>query len=118
LAKIFFTGATGLIFLIDSIKPISTPQAKYYLDLCVKNIERYSPKTSVFIFQHKIDLIPQKLRGELYQTTKDYLIKDISKEIHYYETSLVNSSIMVAMSAVYQAILGFIPNVIPESLTQ
>lgn len=59
LGELIFTGATCLIFLVDSIEPISTPRAKYYLDLCVKNIEHYSPKTSVFIFQHKIDLVPK-----------------------------------------------------------
>ena len=118
LAEFVFTGVTTLVFVVDSIELKDIARVKYYLDRCIKRIDQYSPETTVIIFQHKVDLIPSKLREEIYHTTKDYLLKGIKKNVPYYETSLLNSSIVVAMCAVYQATLGYIPNnVIPDPLT-
>lgn len=115
LAEVIFTGVTTLVFMVDSLKINELSRAKYYLDPCIEKIDQYSPEATVMIFQHKIDLIPKKLREEVCQTIKDYLFKGVKKNILYYETSIYNSSIVVAMCAVYQAALGCIPNnVIPN----
>ena len=115
LAEFIFSGAKTIVFVVDSIDLKDISRVKYYLDLCIKNVERYSPNASIIIFQHKIDLIPDKLRQEVFHTTKDYLLKDIPRIVPYFETTLFSSSIVVAMAAVYQATLGYIPNnVIPD----
>lgn len=117
LAEFIFTKVTTLVFVVDSRELKDMARVKYYLDRCVEKIDQYSPEATVLIFQHKVDLIPPELREEVYHTTKDYLLKGIKKNIPYYETSLLNSSIVVAMCALYQATLGYIPNsVIPKPL--
>ena len=110
LAEFIFSGVATLVYVVDSIEMKDISRTKYYLDLCVKKIDQYSPETPVFIFQHKYDLVPKKLRQEVYQSIKEHLLKDITRNISYYETSVFDTSIIVAMCAVYQAILGYIPN--------
>jgi len=110
LSEFIFTGVKVLVFVLDSLKIPEISRAKYYFDLCLKNIEKYSPETSVVIFQHKTDLIPKKLREEVYHTCRDYILTGIKKPVLYYETSIFTCSIVIAMSAVLQQALGYIPN--------
>lgn len=118
IAEFIFTGVTTLVFVVDSIEIKDLKRVKYYLNRCIEKTDQFSPQAAVIIFQHRVDLIPPKLREEIYYATKDYLLKSTKKNIPYYETSLFNNSIVVAMCAVYQATLGFIPNnVIPDPLT-
>ena len=113
-ALAFFTATLS----IDSIEIKEISQSRKYLNLCLENTTKYSPMAAVFILQHKVDLIPTKMREEVYHTIKDYLFKDIRQHLWYYETSMVNSSIIVAICAVYHATLGYIPNnVIPDALS-
>lgn len=110
LSEFIFSGVKVLIFVLDSIKIPDISRAKYYFDLCLKKIEKYSPETSVVIFQNKIDLIPRKMRKEIYHTCRDYILTGIKKPIQYYETSIFTCSIVIAMSTVFQQALGYIPN--------
>ncbi|MHA2224707.1 MAG: ADP-ribosylation factor-like protein [Candidatus Hodarchaeales archaeon] len=110
LAEYFFGGVNSLIFIVDSIEIKDISRAKHYLDLSMKKLEQFSPEATVFIFQHKVDIIPKKMRQEVYQTIKDYLMTKIPSDIPYYETTVFDTSIVVAMSAVYQTVLGYIPN--------
>jgi hypothetical protein len=117
LSVAIFTGIDTLVYIVDSIEIKDMSHSRKYLNLCLKNTTKYSPMAAIFILQHKIDLIPMKIRKEVYHTIKDYLFKDITQHLWYYETSMINTSIVVAMCAIYQSTLGYIPNnVIPEPL--
>ena len=50
-------------------------RAEYYFDACLKKEDKHNPEASVVIFQHKTDLIPKKMRKEVYHTCRDYIIK-------------------------------------------
>jgi Ras-related GTP-binding protein A/B len=118
ISNIIFKNMDTLVYVVDSIEIKDITQSRKYLKLCLKKTTKYSPMAAIFILQHKVDLIPRKMREEVYHTIKDYLFKEITQHLWYYETSMVNTSIVVAMCAVYQATLGYIPNnVIPEPLT-
>lgn len=119
LSKAIFSEVDTLVYVIDSIEIKDMAQNRMYLKLCLENVTKYSPMAAMFILQHKTDLIPTKMREEVHNTIKDYLFKDIKQNFWYYETSMVNTSIVVAMCAVYHATLGYIPNnIIPEPLTK
>ncbi len=119
ISKVIFGDMDTLVYVIDSVEIKDMSQNRMYLNLCLENITKYSPMATTFILQHKTDLIPMKMREEVYHTIKDYLFKDITQNLWYYETSMVNTSIVVATCAVYHATLGYIPNnVIPEPLTK
>lgn len=110
LSEFIFSGVTTLVYVVDSTKLKDHSRIKYYLDLCVEKTDQYSPGATVFIFQHKYDRVPKNLRLEVYQSMKEYLLKGITREIPYYETSVFDTSILIAMCAVYQAALGYIPD--------
>lgn len=117
ISSMIFTGMDTLIYVVDSIEIKEITQSRNYLKACLEKTTKHSPMAAIFILQHKIDLIPTKMREEVCHTIKEYLFKDITQHLWYYETSMLNSSIVVAMCAVYHATLGYIPNnLIPEPL--
>ena len=106
LAEFLFSGLTTFVFVVDSIQIPEISRAKYYLDRCLEKIEQYCPQAHIFLFQHKVDLIPQKLREEVHQTVKKYLLKGISRDIHYYETTIFQNRIHDVMRAVFETTIG------------
>ncbi len=106
LAEFLFSDLTTLVFVVDSIEIKDLSRAKYYLDLSMIKIKQYCPQAHVFLFQHKVDLIPQKLRKEVYQTVRKYLLKNISRDIHYYETTIFQNRMDEVMRAVFETTIG------------
>ncbi|MFX0211545.1 MAG: ADP-ribosylation factor-like protein [Candidatus Hodarchaeota archaeon] len=106
LAEFMFSGLSTFVLIVDSLDIQGLPRVKYYLDLAVKRIEQYCPQAHVFLFQHKVDLIPQKFCKEVDQTVKEYLLKDIVRDIHYYKTTILNNGIDDAMRAVFETTVG------------
>ncbi|MHA2175895.1 MAG: ADP-ribosylation factor-like protein [Candidatus Hodarchaeales archaeon] len=101
LSEFIFGGVKSLVFVVDSIEIKGISRAKYYLDLSLKKIAQYSPEASIFIFQHKADLIPKKMREEVRNTIEEYLGTGLSKKLKYFETSVFSDSIFKAMGEVY-----------------
>jgi len=101
LSEFIFSNVNSLVFVVDSIKIADIQRSKYYLDLAVKKLSQFSPEATLFIFQHKADLIPKKMKQEVRKTIEDYLGSGIPKQIKYYETSVFSDSIFKAMGEVY-----------------
>ena len=101
LSEFIFSGVKSLVFVVDSIDIRNISRAKYYLDLSLKKLEQYSPESSVFIFQHKADLIPKKMRDEVRRTIREYLEVGLHKRLKYFETSVFSDSIFKGMGDVY-----------------
>ena len=106
LAEFLFSRLTTFVFVVDSIEIKDIALVKKYLDLSLAKIKQYSPQAHVFLFQHKVDLIPQKLREEVHQTIKKYLLKNITRDIHYYETTIFQNSIAKVMRVVFETTIG------------
>lgn len=101
LSEFIFGGVKSLVFVVDSIEIKDISRAKYYLDLSLKKLAEYSPEATIFIFQHKGDLIPKKLKEEVRKTIEEYLGQGIRRKIKYFETSVFSDSIFKAMGEVY-----------------
>ncbi len=101
LSEFIFGGVKSLVFVIDSIDIKEIQRAKYYLDLSLKKLNQFSPESSIFLFQHKADLVPKKMRDEVRRTIREYLEVGVNKKIKYFETSVFSDSIFKAMGAVY-----------------
>ena len=106
LSEFIFSGVKSLVFVVDSIEIKDISRAKYYLDLSLKKLSQFSPEASIFIFQHKTDLIPKKLKDEVRKTINDYLSSGVTKEIKYSSTSVFDDSIFRAMGDVYAEASG------------
>ncbi|MFX0084742.1 MAG: ADP-ribosylation factor-like protein [Candidatus Hodarchaeota archaeon] len=106
LSEFIFSEVKALVFVVDSIAIQAISRAKYYLDLSLKKLDQYSPESSVFVFQHKTDLVPQKLKAEVTTTIRDYLSTGVSKQLKFYPTSVFSDSIFRAMGEVYAEASG------------
>ena len=114
LAELIFSEINSLVFIFDSIEIGDIARAKYYLDIVLDLVFQYNPEASVFLFQHKIDLIPKSLKEELRQSIKSYLVYDINHKLQYYETSDMTNSIIKAINAVMNATRGRWPHKFSE----
>ncbi len=101
LSEFIFSGVKTFVFVVDSIEIKNISRAKYYLDLSMKKLSQFSPEATIFIFQHKSDLVPKKMREEARKTIQDYLSAGLTKRIKYFETSVFSDSIFKAMGDVY-----------------
>lgn len=100
LAEFIFSEIDSLVFVVDSIEIKDITRAKYYLDKALELVFQYNPEASLFVFQHKIDLLPTLLKEAVHQTIKRYLTTDIPHPFQYYETSDMTKSITTAINAV------------------
>lgn len=110
MAESIFSGVKTVVFVVDPIEIKNISCAKYYFDLSLKKLDQFSPEAPIFLFQNKFDLVPKKMRAEVHRTIKNYLLEGVIRNIHHYETSVFDTSIVIAMSVVYKATLGYIPN--------
>jgi GTPase SAR1 family protein len=106
LSEFIFSGVKTLVFVVDSIDIQGISRAKYYLDLSLKKIDQFSPNASIFIFQHKADLVPKNLKDEVRKTINDYLSSGVKQKLKYYETSVFSDTIFRAMGDVYAEASG------------
>ncbi len=105
LAEFIFLNVKAFVFIVDSIEIKNVSWAKYFFDLALKQLTRYSPMARIFVFQHKSDLVPKHMRAEVRNTIEEYIVsgtKHIIREnpINYYETSVFTSSIIQAIDGV------------------
>ncbi len=105
LSEFIFSRVKAFVFVVDSIEIRTILRAKYYFDLAIKRLTQFSPEATVFIFQHKVDLIPKKMKKEVRKTIENYLGANIKKSIKYYETSVFTTSIVQALDAVMSCML-------------
>jgi GTPase SAR1 family protein len=101
LSEFIFTGVKSLVFVVDSVDVKQISSAKYYLDIALQKLSEYSPDAVAYLFQHKTDLIPGKLREEVNKTISDHLLVDAPADLKYYETSVYDPSIFNAMGKVF-----------------
>jgi GTPase SAR1 family protein len=106
LSEFIFSGVKSLVFVVDSIEIKDISRAKYYLDLSLKKLTQFSPEATIFIFQHKTDLIPKKLKDEVKKTINDYLSSGVTQDMKYFSTSVFDDSIFRAMGDVYAEASG------------
>ena len=118
LSEFIFSAVKSLVFVVDSINIREVSQAKYYFDLALKRLMQYSPTARVFVFQHKVDLIPKDMKVEVQQTIEKHLLSGLelrnSKSemefiqgifrpkngIVFYQTSVFTASMIQAVDAV------------------
>ena len=106
LSDLIFTGVKALIFVVDSMKVKDLKLAKYYLDVSLAKLVEYSPTAFAYLFQHKTDLIPEKLKGEVRKTITYHLFVDLPLHLRYYETSVFTPSIFTAIGDVFAKTYG------------
>jgi hypothetical protein len=104
LAEFIFSNVAAFIYVIDIVKVSELSLAKYYLELGIKILNKYSPNTSIAILFHKIDLIDQQKKQEFIGSLKTFLGLESMKDVTCYETSVFNQSILNSMEEIISGI--------------
>ena len=102
LAGEIFGGIDSLVFIVDTIEIKDITRAKYYFDRALERVKCSNPDASVFVFLHKIDLLPKALEEEVCQICREFLLEGITREIRFYETTIFTNSSTKAVEAVYR----------------
>ena len=106
LAEFVFSNVQCLIFVVDVTKFEEVSRAKYYLDLCLKNVDKYSPSSYKYVFIHKIDLVKHDKLNDITNSLKEFLIGTYKGKIDFYPTTIYEESIFKAMGDVYAKVSG------------
>lgn len=98
LAEFIFTNVVTMIYVFDIVNMSSISQAKYYYDMGVKTLKKYSPDANIRLLLHKIDLVEQDKKDDFISSIKDFLELDDTYPI--YETSIFDKTIFDAMESI------------------
>ena len=101
LAEFIFSDVTALIFVVDLINVSELSRAKYYFDLAIKRISKFSPGAKLYCFLHKIDLIDHSKITDIAENMKKYLIVNIKLPIVFFETTVFTDSIFNAVGRIF-----------------
>jgi GTPase SAR1 family protein len=104
LAEFIFSEVRAFVFIIDVSKFEEISRAKYYLDLSVKNLAKYSPNSSRYIFIHKIDLLKKDFIKDIELRFKEFLLDGIQLNFKVYTTSVYQDTIYTALGDVFSNI--------------
>ncbi|MHA2233528.1 MAG: ADP-ribosylation factor-like protein, partial [Candidatus Hodarchaeales archaeon] len=113
LAEFVFSETDIFIFVIEPLKVADFSRAKYYFELSLEKLQQFSPNAQVYIFLHKIDLLPTKMVETASKNIRNYLTSDLAREYQFYETSVFSESIFIALGKILADMTGIRERVSP-----
>ena len=66
-----FSDAKAFIFVVDISDASNIMRSKYYFDLTMENAKKLSQDARIFVFAHKMDVVPPNKREPVLQSIKD-----------------------------------------------
>lgn len=104
LAEFVFSDVKAFIFVVDITKFEEVTRSKYYFDLCLKNLDKFSPEAYKYIFLHKVDLVNESKIPDIKRSMEDFLTSDYPNEVTYHPTSVFSQEIHKVMGEVYSRV--------------
>jgi predicted regulator of Ras-like GTPase activity (Roadblock/LC7/MglB family) len=98
LSEFIFRDVLLFIWVIDVSNFDNVSKSKYYFDLAIKQLHKYSPEANVFCLFHKIDLLLPESREEVIKNIKKFFPTPETFETKYYATSIFQQSLFSAFS--------------------
>ena len=95
-----FSDAKAFIFVVDVSDASNIMRSKYYFDLTLENAKQLAEGARIYVFAHKMDVVPPNKREPVLQSIKD--IFEISKYpmADIFGTSIFEETIWDAMQQV------------------
>jgi hypothetical protein len=98
MAEFVFSNVLSFIWVVDVTDSEHVSTSKYYFDKAVEKLNEYSSDAQIFCLFHKMDLIQDNQRTNVLLNMENYYKPQNSKrEIHFFGTSIFNTSIFNAM---------------------
>jgi GTPase SAR1 family protein len=109
LSQFVFSNVDSFIFVIEPLQSAFFSRAKYYLELSIEKLKLFSPEAKIFIFFHKMDLIPPQNREIISQSLGEYLTSEIVQQIQYFNTSVFSETAFKAVGSIISEVLYIKP---------
>lgn len=93
-AEWVFSGVRSFVWVISSRDPPIIARSLYYFNRSINHLVHFSPRASLFVLQHKIDISPPSasVRREFHQALSKYDTPGTNLGVDYYETSIFSGS--------------------------
>ncbi len=95
-----FSDAKAFIFVIDISDASNIMRSKYYFDLTMENAKQLAEGARIYVFAHKMDVVPPNKREPVLQSIKDIFEIDKFPNADILATSIFEETIWDAMQQV------------------
>ncbi|MHA1416454.1 MAG: ADP-ribosylation factor-like protein [Candidatus Heimdallarchaeaceae archaeon] len=99
-----FSDLKALIYVVDVSDASNIMRSKYYFDLTLDNLKKIGSSARIYVFAHKMDVVPVDKRAAITRSIKD--IFELSKypNSEIYETSIFEENIWDAMQRIFSVV--------------
>ncbi|NHJ32630.1 MAG: hypothetical protein FK732_07200 [Asgard group archaeon] len=95
-----FTDVRAAIFVVDVSDAANVMRSKYYFDLTLKNLGDMSKTARIYVFAHKIDVVPLNKRTSIVKSIGDIFEVEKYDNVKIYGTSIFDNTVWEAMQEV------------------
>ena len=99
-----FSDVKAAIFVVDVSDAANIMRSKYYFDLTLQTLNSLSTTSRVYVFAHKLDIVPLNKRETIIQSIADIFEIEKYKNSAIFGTSIFDDSVWDAM----QQVLSFV----------
>ncbi len=104
-SEFIFSDLKVLIWVVDVSDSQNVSTSKYYFDTAINNILKFSPKASVYVFFHKIDLIKADFKQKLVDGLSEFFRPPKDVTIHFNSTSIFDQSLYKCFGSIVQELV-------------
>jgi signal recognition particle receptor subunit beta len=95
-----FSDVKAVIFVVDVSDAANVMRSKYYFDLTVENVKQISRSARIYVFAHKMDVVPVNKREAVVQSIKDIFEIVNLENAEIYGTSIFEDTLWDAMQKI------------------
>ncbi|MCG3225864.1 MAG: 50S ribosome-binding GTPase [Candidatus Heimdallarchaeota archaeon] len=95
-----FSDVKAVIFVVDVSDAANVMRSKYYFDLTVENVKEISRTARIYVFAHKMDVVPVNKREAVLQSIKDIFEVSSMGNAEIYGTSIFEDTLWDAMQKI------------------
>ncbi|MBK5113950.1 MAG: hypothetical protein KGD59_06020 [Candidatus Heimdallarchaeota archaeon] len=95
-----FTDVRAAIFVVDLSDAANVMRSKYYFDMTLKNLGDMSQTARIYVFAHKIDVVPMNKRNSIVKSIGDIFEVDKFDNVKIFGTSIFDNTVWEAMQEV------------------
>jgi len=95
-----FSDVKAAIFVVDVSDAANIMRSKYYFDLTIKALEGLSRPARIYVFAHKMDIIPLNKREPVVQSIADIFEVEKYDNVTIHGTSIFDETVWEAMQKV------------------
>lgn len=99
-----FTDVKAAIFVVDMSDAANIMRSKYYYDMTIANLSKISTKARIYVFAHKMDVIPLNKREAAVESLADIFEIEKFPFVSIHGTSIFDDTVWDAM----QKVLSFV----------